>query len=181
MKKVASLFLAIKKVESEREDLFMDTQYSIVKINKNDSRLIGTLDLVWHVFQEFEAPGYSEEGVTEFKKFISLTSIKEQLDCGDFHLWICLHEEKVVGVIASRDLSHISLLFVDKEYHKKGIGKDLYKTFLNSCLEQGCLEITVNSSPYAVEIYQKLGFKNTDIEQTVNGIRFTPMKVVVKS
>lgn len=159
----------------------MDTPYSIVKINKNDSRLISTLDLVWNVFREFEAPEYSEEGINEFKKFISLTSIKEQLDCGDFHLWICLHKEKVVGVIASRALAHISLLFVDKEYHRKGIGKALYKTFLGFCLEQGCGGITVNSSPYAVEIYHKLGFSNTDIEQTVNGIRFTPMKMEIKN
>lgn len=37
-------------------------------------------------------------------------------------------------------------------------------------------EITVNSSPYAVKIYKHLGFVPTAEEQTVNGIRFTPMK-----
>ena len=37
-------------------------------------------------------------------------------------------------------------------------------------------EFTVNSSPYAVKIYEHLGFVPTDNEQTVNGIRFTPMK-----
>ena len=30
--------------------------------------------------------------------------------------------------------------------------------------------------PYAVEVYRHLGFNETDIEQTVNGIRFTPMR-----
>lgn len=34
---------------------------------------------------------------------------------------------------------------------------------------------TVNSSPYAVKIYEHLGFRATDSEQTVNGLRFTPM------
>ena len=35
--------------------------------------------------------------------------------------------------------------------------------------------MTVNSSPYAVGIYRKLGFKAVDDEQSVNGLRFTPM------
>ena len=36
--------------------------------------------------------------------------------------------------------------------------------------------ITLNSSPYGLLFYQSLGFHKTDEEQTVNGIRFTPMK-----
>jgi len=35
--------------------------------------------------------------------------------------------------------------------------------------------ITVNSSPYALEVYHRLGFIDKDREQTVDGIRFTPM------
>ena len=40
------------------------------------------------------------------------------------------------------------------------------------------LEITVNSSPYAVEIYRKLSFVDTNTEQTVNGMRFTSMRYI---
>ena len=36
--------------------------------------------------------------------------------------------------------------------------------------------ITLNSSPYGLPFYQALGFLSTDQEQTVNGIRFTPME-----
>jgi len=36
-------------------------------------------------------------------------------------------------------------------------------------------ELTVNASPYAMEIYHHLGFKDTKTEQTVMGIRFIPM------
>ncbi|MGM9541909.1 MAG: GNAT family N-acetyltransferase [Candidatus Limivicinus sp.] len=35
---------------------------------------------------------------------------------------------------------------------------------------------TVNSSPYAVEVYRHLGFTPTDTEQLTNGIRYTPMR-----
>ena len=36
--------------------------------------------------------------------------------------------------------------------------------------------MTVNSSPYAVPIYHKLGFYDVDSEQVVKGVRFTPME-----
>ena len=38
--------------------------------------------------------------------------------------------------------------------------------------------ITVNSSPYAVPVYRKLGFVETDTEQLADGMRYTPMKFV---
>ena len=36
-------------------------------------------------------------------------------------------------------------------------------------------KITVNAAPYGVKIYKALGFIPTDKEQTVDGLRFTPM------
>jgi len=47
---------------------------------------------------------------------------------------------------------------------------DYYKT------NSKCSVMTVNSSLYAVEIYRRLGFVDTNTEQIVNGIRFIPMK-----
>lgn len=41
-------------------------------------------------------------------------------------------------------------------------------------------EFTVNSSPYAVEIYRHLGFVPTDTEQITDGIRYTPMRYSIK-
>ena len=63
------------------------------------------------------------------------------------------------------------------DYHRKGIGRELLDTMRRDYDRQ---EFTVNSSPYAVEIYRHLGFEAMDQERTVNGIRFTPMKYVEK-
>ena len=41
---------------------------------------------------------------------------------------------------------------------------------------QSHISITVNSSPYAVEVYRHLGFTPTGGEQNIDGLRFTPMK-----
>jgi len=39
------------------------------KIAKKDIR--NALDLVWKVFEEFEVPDYSKQGIKEFANFIS--------------------------------------------------------------------------------------------------------------
>jgi len=44
----------------------------------------------------------------------------------------------------------------------------------------GQVAITVNSSPYAVEAYRRLGFVNTDTEQLTNGIRYYSMTHTLK-
>ena len=37
------------------------------------------------------------------------------------------------------------------------------------------MRVALNSSPYGLPFYNALGFKAVSAEQTVNGIRFTPM------
>ncbi len=153
----------------------MTSDYRIREIDVN--QLPEALELVWRVFIEFEAPEYSEEGVREFKSFIEQNSISEQLTDGSFRMWICLHQDEVVGVIATRPPCHISLLFVDKLHHRKGIAHALLDTAIHYFREytENIKEMTVNSSPYAVEVYRRMGFRNTSDEMIVNGIRFTPM------
>ena len=36
-------------------------------------------------------------------------------------------------------------------------------------------KLTVNASPYAKDVYHRLGFEAADAEQTITGIRFIPM------
>lgn len=149
----------------------------IREINKSFIEKSGALELVWRVFEEFEAPEYSDEGIQEFKDFISLDTVKERLSIGALFCWGYFIEDNIVGVIATRPPCHIALLFVDKEFHCNGIARKLYKTVLDFHIANSSHnEVTVNSSPYAVEAYRRLGFVDTDIEQTVNGLRFIPMK-----
>lgn len=146
----------------------------IIKLKKTD--LKNAINMVWSVFQEFEAPEYSEDGVEEFKKFISDDYIIEKFDKDEINFWGCFDNKKIVGVIATKEVNHICLLFVDKKYHRLGIARNLFKTVRDICKNNGSIpSITVNSSPYATEFYHKIGFCDTGEEQTVNGIRFVPM------
>ena len=138
------------------------------------------MELVLRVFSEFEAPDYSEEGIAEFKMFIELPLITGKIESGTLRLWGAFENKRMVGVIAIKPPLHITLLFVDKHYHRRGIARRLYETVINDeTVVLGHTRVTVNSSPYAVEIYRRLGFEPTDAEQTISGIRFTPMECVL--
>ena len=67
-----------------------------------DTEMKETLDLVWGVFLEFEAPDYTEEGIKEFKRTIDdINWINERKFYGAFV------DGKICGVIATKDNTHI--------------------------------------------------------------------------
>ncbi len=126
------------------------------------------MKLVMDVFQEFEAPEYAPEGIKTFREYIENEEVINALDM--YGAWA---DNKMVGVIASKNEgSHISLFFVDGKYHQRGIGRKLFRVLAENSSSS---VITVNSSPYAVEIYRHLGFSETSEEQLRDGIRYTPM------
>ena len=134
-----------------------------------ESELPAAMSLVWKVFREFEAPEYSQEGINEFKSCIDGQMVKMTIE-----MYGAFEKDKLLGVIATRNEgSHIALFFVKKKYHGRGIGRKLFEHIVPLC-KSGF--ITVNSSPYAAEIYRKLDFADTDTEQLTNGIRYVPMK-----
>lgn len=154
----------------------MPDNFEIRPLRKDE--ISEALQLTWKVFNEFESPDYSNEGILEFKNFISLPSILGKMQSGEFMVWGCIDNNKIVGIIATRPPCHISLLFVDKLYHRKGIAKSMLQRVLDYYKSGGKNnKITVNSSPYAADIYRHMGFSSTASEQTVNGIRFFPMEM----
>ncbi len=131
------------------------------------------LNLVWEVFLEFEAPDYTEEGINEFKRTIDDKKwVSERDFYGAFD-----ENNKIIGVVATKDLTHISLFFVNGKYHRHGIGRQLYDKVR---MINDKPFFTVNSSTYAHEIYKRFGFIDTDLEQCVNGLRFYPMRIDYK-
>lgn len=154
----------------------MSSELNYRKLNKSDLQEVS--ELVWRVFKEFEAPEYLDEGIENFRRFIEVEQLAINYDSEIMRFYGCLSEGKIIGVIAVRQFNHISLMFVDKEFHRKGIARSLFE-LIKSNVKNNCKDeqnITVNSSPYAVKIYECLGFKAVDKEQIKDGIIFTPMR-----
>ena len=129
------------------------------------------LALALDVFMQYVAPDYSSEGVETFRAFVSGTEATQSLA-----LYGAFEGEAMAGMIATRNNgAHITLFFVDSRYHHRGVGRALVQKVIDLCPDD---VITVHSSPYAVPVYEKLGFCALCEERLNDGIRYTPMKLV---
>ena len=137
----------------------------------DQSEMDEALSLIRDVFMEFEAPCYPKEGVEAFFSFI-----ENEKNLALMEFWGAYDDRKLQGVIATKDnRSHICCFFVKSAKHRQGIGRALWERLL---AVSSCSRYTVNSSPYAVGFYHKLGFVDTDVQQLVDGIYFTPMEFI---
>ena len=139
------------------------------------------MKLAWETFLIFEAQEYSEEGIESFRDFISDQWLKNMFLKGEYQMFTAFDEEKLIGFISVRNRSHISLLFVDKAYHRKGVGRRLIQKMGKYLItEVGVDYMTVDSAPYATEFYHKLGFWDLAPRQEKKGIIYTSMKKNLK-
>ncbi len=134
-----------------------------------DCETNSALSLAWKVFSEYESPDYSAAGTEEFRK-----CLQDEKYLAGIEYYGAFNRNTLIGMVGIRkDKCHICFFFVDGKYHRLGIGTRLF-----SCIKTAYSRkaITLNSSPFGLPFYKSLGFSKTDNEQTVNGIRFTPMQ-----
>lgn len=139
------------------------------------------MGLAWKTFLEFEAGDYSPEGIRSFEDFITDTGLKRMFQSGAYQMMTACQGKKMVGMITLRNEMHISLLFVDKAYHRQGIGRSLIEHLASYVRDElGKSKITVNASPYGVPFYHRIGFRDLGGERCQDGIIYTPMEYLLK-
>jgi GNAT superfamily N-acetyltransferase len=85
---------------------------------------------------------------------------------------------KIAGFIAIRDNKHLFHMFVDPAWHRQGIASALWNSAREAALQAGNPGVfTVNASNYALPVYQKLGFVQTEATQCKAGLYFNPMQL----
>lgn len=107
-------------------------------------------------------------------------AVIRELSAGTMHLWGSFEEAVLTGVTAMRGPGHISLFFMRNEYQRRGISRSLFAVVEQYCRNLKLDNISVNSSPYTVGIYRRLGFVDIDLETLTNGIRYTLMRYDIK-
>lgn len=138
------------------------------------------MGLAWKTFLEYEAGEYPPEGVRNFQDFITDSGLKRMFAMGSYQMLTAYCKGKMVGVITLRNECHISLLFVDKHYHRRGIGRSLiFKLAEYVKSEIGKDRLTVNASPYGVGFYHRLGFRDLGQQKQQDGIIYTPMEYII--
>lgn len=136
------------------------------------------MELVWRTFESFNAADYSKEGQENFKNFLFGPQLYQQYAIGNYELLTAFDGSTMVGVLLLRENRHISLLFVDGNYHGMGIGHKLIECAAVYVRKKGRrFKMSVNASRFAVPFYKHEGFKEAKTEQFEDGIRYLPMEL----
>lgn len=155
--------------------------YEVRKISGDE--VDEALELALEVFMEFEAPDYKPEGAETFGNFIRDEKLINGFKQGLCPIYSAFDGGKIIGMMGMRATkTHINLAFVKKEYHRRGVATAIFNYLLEDRLRDDpeLSEITLNSSPYGLPFYLRLGFVPQSDEQEADGMRFTPMKYTVR-
>ena len=133
------------------------------------------IGVAWSTFKQIAKEVSNEEGANRFRDGLTSTQLYIDFLQGEYPLFCAYKGEKVIGMLTLKDKHHISLLFVKKEYQRRGIGTRLLQACRAYCREQGILNLTVNAAPTGIPFYLANGFAISSGECFEGGMRFTPM------
>ena len=80
---------------------------------------------------------------------------------------VAQYRNKIVGFATLDDGNYLDLLYVHKDYQRKGIAQQLYANVEKEAKQRGQKELTADVSKTARPFFEKVGF-NVVKEQTVN-------------
>ena len=138
------------------------------------------MKMIWKTFLKFEGEDYTEEGIRNFFDFITDDDLYTAFLRGNYQMMVALDEDRVIGAASIRNCNHLSLLFVDEEYHHRGVGRTLMQCLCEYLKnEAGERYMSLKAAPYAVNFYRKLGFRAVKPEEEYSGIRVTSMEKIL--
>lgn len=91
---------------------------------------------------------------------------------------VAVIDGQVAGFVAVRDRSHVFHLFVGKRWHRRGVARALWEAARDAAIAAGGDgSFTVNSSNFAVAVYEAFGFVRVGPTQCAKGLYFNPMRL----
>lgn len=133
------------------------------------SRLITTLS------RETIARDFTPAARESLLNTMTKEAIERYFEAGhDYH--IALSGGQLLGVVATRDDSHLFHLFVEASYQGQGLARQLWELALARCQSRsGTERFTVNASLDSVEIYRRFGFVGSELAVGERGVSYVPM------
>jgi len=134
-----------------------------------------SIDFVWATFEKCNEADMPDEGIESFGGFIHDKRLLGLFHSGYYKVYVLKYGTEIKGVIATKDYSHISLLFVDKKSQNCGVGSLLAEYVEILARNNGESQITVNAAAGAEGFYKKNGYIDAGLSHVEDGVRSTPM------
>ena len=115
----------------------------------------------------------------DFFDSCSATTQRQHFHAGTHTSWVAVHDDQVIGFITILEPKHLYHLFIDAQFQRRGIAKQLWQLawrHVQAHPEFSTWDaITVNSSITAVKVYQQFGFELLSERKDVHGLAFYAM------
>lgn len=126
----------------------------------------------------FLADPQQPDAAAAFFATITPEAIAGYIDGGRFRYHIAEAGSELAGVVAIRDGAHLYHLFVAERFHRRGLATRLWDHARAEALAHGNPgRFTVNSSLFAIPLYQRLGFAASGDAVVKDGLAFQPMEL----
>lgn len=125
---------------------------------------------MWASADLWELAGATPKSVDEWLQICHPEELRDRILSGE-KMQVATWNQVVIGFVAFKRRSHLSLLFVRKEFSGRGIGRQLF----TQCVHD-LDEVTVNAAEASVGFYRKIGFVQSGDRFFKNGIWGTPMR-----
>ena len=143
---------------------------------KEDSDAIS--EILITLTKKFIVTGFTGEGVKNILHSMRQEAIAYYFDQG-YRYHVGEIENSVIGVVGTRDNSHLYHLFVEEPHQGNGYSRELWEVAKAVCIAEGNSGLfTVNSSLNAQEVYKSWGFVPIGGIRESGGVKDIPMKLV---
>jgi len=109
-----------------------------------------------------------------FAQTLTNSAFSKRIADSDYFNFVYEIEDEIIGYISMRGNSHLFHLFVAEHHQGKGLSRELWEFATNICVAN---VYTLRSSLYAIEVYKKFGFIESDTAGEKEGIGFQPMEL----
>lgn len=148
-----------------------------IRLAMNDD-IAPALDLAWRMFVKYDSLDYGAVH-TERMRVAIKDRLKDLSIYSQRLMVVALVDGKVVGMLETYGTNRISLLFVDNEYHRKGIATAMMRRIASELKNRGYDKIVLNSSPYGMPFYENFGFTVVEEEKNAETPWKMPMSYVL--
>ena len=115
-------------------------------------------------------------GAGEFLKTITPEAVRGYIAADNFVYQVAWAGDQLAGVVAMRDYRHLYHLFVAPEFQRQGLARRLWEHARSQAITaRNDAGFTVNSSVFAVTVYERFGFKASSPKVEAHGVAFVPM------